>query len=388
MLAQPQNTSRDLAPDVLRGFALLGILLVNIPFMALSSEEGVRGEWVDGLANSFTAFLMIALFQGKFYLLFSFLYGYSSQYIVKDERRNRRRWLKRCLILMVIGAIHLTFFWHGDILFAYGFLGLALIPFLFRSDRTLKIWSIVLYSIFAIFLTAFAILSFVAEHFGDLATTPLESRMDQVMLNGSYLDSLAPRSQLWALGFFGSGLLLQGGFAFVAFLMGIRAAKNHGLQLDSHYFNPKKLIKVGLIFGLPVQLGLAGMYIWNERQTQPSEAMYLAAILFSFIFAPFLTAGYIGVIIRILQTRPAFIEKIKYAGKMSLTTYLMQSIIMTLIFGNWGLGLFQKLDFWLVFVTAILIWLLQIRFAEFWINKYQQGPMERLMSKLTKIKHN
>ena len=86
MLSQPKDTSRDLAPDVLRGFALLGILLVNIPFMALSSEEGVRGEWVNGGANSIATFLMVGLFQGKFYLLFSFLYGYSSQYIVKGEK--------------------------------------------------------------------------------------------------------------------------------------------------------------------------------------------------------------------------------------------------------------------------------------------------------------
>ena len=114
--------------------------------MALSSEEGVRGEWVDGGANSIATFLMVTLFQGKFYLLFSFLYGYSSQYIVKGEKVNRRRWLKRCLALMLIGAFHFTFFWHGDILFGYGFLGLFLTFFLFRSDRTLKIWSIILYS--------------------------------------------------------------------------------------------------------------------------------------------------------------------------------------------------------------------------------------------------
>lgn len=383
MLSQPKDTSRDLAPDVLRGFALLGILLVNIPFMALSSEEGVRGEWVNGGANSIATFLMVGLFQGKFYLLFSFLYGYSSQYIVKGEKVNRRRWLKRCLALMLMGAFHFTFLWHGDILFGYGFLGLFLTFLLFRSDRALKNWSIILYSFFVLLLLTIATLTIVAEQSDPSPFAVTESKMDQLMLGGSYFDSLAPRAELWALGFFGSGLLLQGGFAFVAFIQGIKAAKNHALRLESNYFNPKRLMKIGFVLGLPIQFTLAGLYVWNEKQSQPSEAMYLAIIVFSFMTAPILTSGYIGAVIRILQVRPAVLERIKFAGKMSLTTYLTQSIIMTLIFGNWGLGLFQKLDFWMVFLIAISIWLLQIRFSEFWITKYQQGPLERLMSRLT-----
>ena len=68
---------RDIAPDVLRGFALLGILIVNIQFMGLHSEEGVRGEWLSGAVNGSAGFIMAALFAGKFYLLFSFLFGYS-----------------------------------------------------------------------------------------------------------------------------------------------------------------------------------------------------------------------------------------------------------------------------------------------------------------------
>ena len=386
MLTSSGGNSRDLAPDVLRGFALLGILLVNIPFMAHASEEGVRGEWVSGGANSIATFLMVGLFQGKFYLLFSFLFGYSSQYIVKGEKRNRRRWAKRCLALMLIGAAHFTFLWHGDILFAYGFLGLFLIPFLFRSDRTLKIWSIVLYTFFALLLLAVATLTIVAEQIDPSRFVITESKMDQLMLGGSYFDTLAPRANLWALGFFGSGLLLQGGFAFVAFLLGIKAAKNHALQLDSNYFRPKRLMKIGFVIGLPIQLALAGIYVWNELQAEPSEALFLATILLSFIAAPLLSAGYIGAALQILRSKPSIIERIKYAGKMSLTTYLMQSLIMTLLFGNWGLGLFQKLDFWLVFLIGIVIWLFQVRLAEYWITKYQQGPLERIMARLTRIK--
>ena len=81
---------REITPDVLRGFALLGILVVNIQFMALSSDQGARGEWVLGLANGSATWIIAAIFAGKFYLLFSFLFGYSSQYIIKNDRKNTR----------------------------------------------------------------------------------------------------------------------------------------------------------------------------------------------------------------------------------------------------------------------------------------------------------
>ena len=114
---------RDIAPDVLRGFALLGILVVNIQFMALNVSEGARGQWTIGIGNSTATFIIAAIFAGKFYLLFSFLFGYSSSYIIKDNKANRTRWIKRSLLLILIGILHFTFLWHGDILFVYGLFG-------------------------------------------------------------------------------------------------------------------------------------------------------------------------------------------------------------------------------------------------------------------------
>ena len=70
-LADKNSAVRDRAPDILRGFALLGILFVNIPFMAILSEEGIRGEWVGGFFNGTASVIILALFAGKFYILFS-----------------------------------------------------------------------------------------------------------------------------------------------------------------------------------------------------------------------------------------------------------------------------------------------------------------------------
>ena len=139
-LADKNSAVRDRAPDILRGFALLGILFVNIPFMAILSEEGIRGEWVGGFFNGTASVIIFALFAGKFYILFSFLFGYSANYIIKFDKRNRRRWVKRAIVLIIFGILHFSLLWHGDILFLYGIFAFLLVPFLFRKDKTLKIW--------------------------------------------------------------------------------------------------------------------------------------------------------------------------------------------------------------------------------------------------------
>ena len=71
------------------------------------------------------------------------------------------------------------------------------------------------------------------------------------------------------------------------------------------------------------------------------------------------------------------------AGRMSLTTYLSQSVIASFIFGPWGLGLFQQLEMWQVLILVLFIWILQVVFAHFWLSRLKQGPMEWVLSKMT-----
>jgi uncharacterized protein len=71
------------------------------------------------------------------------------------------------------------------------------------------------------------------------------------------------------------------------------------------------------------------------------------------------------------------------AGKMSLTVYLAESMLASLIFGPWGLGLFQKLDLWAVMLIALAIWLLLVRASSWWLKRYAQGPFEWVMNHLT-----
>lgn len=375
---------RDLAPDVLRGFALLGILVVNIQFMGLNSDQGARGEWTQGFANGSATFLIAALFAGKFYLLFSFLFGYSSNYVIRNDRSNRARWIKRCFVLIVFGAIHFTFLWHGDIIFLYGVFGLMLTFFFFRKDKTLKIWTRVTFLISTFFIFLIGTLTFVAEYLlGEDLELSEESNLDQILQNGSFLESIPARLEVWLLSI-STGILLQGGLAFAAFLLGVRLARTNFLSSPLDKASNSRLMKKGLFLGLPIQIIAALIFLRNEQSVDPSESIYLISLSASFVAAPLLSMFYVGVIRKLVEEQPHLVLWMKPAGKMSLTIYILQSVVTSLIFGPWGLGLFQDLQTWQVFVLAIVIWLFLTYLAAHWLKRFKQGPLEQFVSILTR----
>ena len=375
---------RDVAPDVLRGFALLGILVVNIQFMGLSSAEGARGDWTQGFANGSATFLIAALFAGKFYLLFSFLFGYSSNYVIRNDKSNRARWIKRCLVLIAFGALHFTFLWHGDIIFLYGLFGLLLTFFFFRADRTLKIWSRIVFFVSTFFIVLIGALALMAEYLleEDLGSITVSS-LDEILRSGSFLESIPARLEVWVLGI-ATGIFLQGGLAFAAFLLGVRLARANFLSSPIDKAANKRLIQRGLIFGLPIQIIAAVILLQNEQSAEPSESVYLISLFVSFVTAPLLSMFYVGLIRKLVEERPNLVLWMKPAGKMSLTIYISQSVITSLIFSPWGFGLFQDLQTWQVFVLAFAIWLLLSYLAAQWLKKFNQGPLESLMSSMTR----
>jgi uncharacterized protein len=375
---------RDLAPDVLRGFALLGILVVNIQFMGLNSEQGARGEWTQGFANGSATFLIAALFAGKFYLLFSFLFGYSSNYVIQNNRSDRARWIKRCFVLIAFGALHFTFLWHGDIIFLYGLFGLLLTFFFFRSDRTIQIWTRIVFSVSAVFIALFGVLTIIVEYLlkEDLGITT-ESSLDVILQNGTFLESIPARIEVWLLSI-SSGIFLQGGLAFAAFLLGLRLARSNFLSSPINKAANSRLMIKGLFFGLPIQVVAAAVLLRNEQAAEPSESIYLVALFISFVSAPLLSMFYVGVIRKIVEEKPRLVLWLMPAGKMSLTIYISQSVVTSLIFGPWGLGLFQALQTWQVFLLAFAIWLILSYLAAQWLKKFNQGPLEKLVSSLTR----
>ena len=376
---------RDIAPDVLRGFALLGILVVNIQFMGLNSGEGARGDLTQGLANGTATFIIASIFAGKFYLLFSFLFGYSSNYIIRGDRANRARWIKRCFALIALGALHFTFLWHGDIIFMYGIFGLLLIPFFFRADRTLKIWTRIVFITSSTLVLLVGALVYIAERYlpTESVQAPMELKLDAVLVKGTFLEAIPARLEVWVYGIT-TGVFLQGGLAFAAFLLGLRMARSNFLSSPMDAKKNSSLMKKGFFIGAPIQIFAAIALLRNEQTAEPSEAIYLISLFTSFIAAPLMSIFYIAVVRKMVEDKPKYVTWMVPAGKMSLTVYISQSVITSLAFGPWGLGLFQKLETWEVVLLALGIWLALVYFAKIWLQKYDQGPLERLVNTLTR----
>jgi uncharacterized protein len=377
------SKARDSAPDVLRGFALLGIIMVNLAFFSNDPSEGIGKETMSGAGNSLAGFLVFTLFVGKFFLIFSFLFGYSSHYIIGQNGKNTPRWIRRAVVLIIFGALHFLLLWHGDILFLYGSLGLILTLFFKRSDRLIKIWATVIYSTFSLFLILLALLGQLYPE--PIKSNPIADAFTQVMRSGSYLDSIPARIDIWTQTI-ALELLIQGAPVFVAFLLGLLAARKSALSSGSTALRLDVMTKYGLGLGLPIQVLAGIIFTVNENSDNRSESLYFWMLVVSLIFAPLLSMGYIGLILKQLEKSGHWLMQLSFPGRMSLTNYILQSLALSLIYGPWGLGLFQKIEFWKSFLIAILVWITLLLVSKSLLSKFSKGPAEWLLGRLTQKK--
>jgi len=221
-------------------------------------------------------------------------------------------------MLILLGVLHFTFLWHGDILFVYGLFGLLLTFFFFRSDRTLKIWSRVIFSLTLFLVFLVGALVYIGERYfpEESFQTPLETKLDQVLLDGSFVEAIPARIELWIYSV-SSGLFLQGGLAFAAFLLGVQLARVKFLSAHFDKDQNARLMKQGLIFGLPLQIIAATVLLQNEGNAEPSEAIYLMALFTSFVAAPLMSMFYVAVIRKLVSEKPALVAWMSPAGKRS-----------------------------------------------------------------------
>jgi len=370
--------TREVLPDRLRGIALLGIVVVNASYLAISAE-GFTQASVDGVANRLTALLVNTFAQGKFYLLFSFLFGYSASFILRDNSKpNRRRYLRRLFALFLFGLAHAVFFFIGDILITYAILGLLLLAVSRRSDGALKRWTIAAVAVALFFILVVASLA---------AAFPEEGSglgdLEWALASGSFADAALARLEALPTVFF-SVFFLQGPMAFAAFVVGLRASRvrllaDPGANLDLW----RKLARWGWAIGLPLQAVAAALQIGAIAAGTPYSPAGAVALALGFTTAPILTAGYIGSIALLIHRKPRFLSIMAPAGRMSLTVYIGESALMSFVFTAYGLDDFARWGAFAVVLTGIASWALLSVFAWLWMKRFSQGPLESLMSVIT-----
>jgi uncharacterized protein len=370
--------TREVLPDRLRGIALLGIVVVNASYLAISAD-GFTQASVDGVANRLTALLVNTFAQGKFYLLFSFLFGYSASFILRDNSKpNRRRYLRRLFALFLFGLAHAVFFFIGDILITYAILGLLLLAVSRRSDGALKRWTIAAVAVALFFILVVASLA---------AAFPEEGSglgdLEWALASGSFADAALARLEALPTVFF-SVFFLQGPMAFAAFVVGLRASRvrllaDPGANLDLW----RKLARWGWAIGLPLQAVAAALQIGAIAAGTPYSPAGAVALALGFTTAPILTAGYIGSIALLIHRKPRFLSIMAPAGRMSLTVYIGESALMSLVFTAYGLDYFARWGAFPVVLTGIASWALLSVFAWLWMKRFSRGPLESMLSVIT-----
>jgi uncharacterized protein len=374
--------------DELRGFALLGIIFVNAPFLGISAD-GFTADSVLAWYDRAAAFAVIALAQAKFYLLFAFLFGYSMHFIVKEDGATSvRRFRRRLLGLGVLGIAHAAFLFVGDILFLYAVLGVTLIWMRRLSDRVVMRVAVLAGIVWLLLLTALplAVMSVMAEparSFSDEEWIVASQSFNQAMREGSFFEASAARISFWTLAS-SSIFFLNGLGVLAAFALGLVAGRR---SLFARPELHRPLWQAGLRWGLSTGLCLGFLSAWlvvgPGAQVGSWGLRETAGIALGFAGAPLLSWGYVSVLATMHAGGVRGLAIFRPAGRMSLSCYIGESLMLSLVFCAYGLGLFGKLNAGAVSALALGTWIALDLLAKATQSRWASGPLESLLRRFS-----
>lgn len=355
------NHSRISAVDALRGFALLGICIVNLPLIARSWQSLMQAPATAG--GRLGLLLNSLLCEAKFFTLFSFLFGIGIYYL--HRRESTAFLVRRFFALIVLGFLHAVLLFPGDILLSYGIIGLLFLPLRNLHHRALLVAAVccLVLGIFTYWLLGVLSLS---------APTVPETH---------YLDtySAAVRSNLTvypvSLGYV---LLFNWPGALAMVCVGYLAAREHWLTR----------LRLNLFSTLLIAAGLAGSLLYANAATyQLKQLMPLAMVLLA-ASAPLFSIFYAQLIFSLAMARPGspLIAALSAAGRMSLTNYLLQSLIAGVLFHGYGFGLYDRLDHGGLILVSAAIFVVEILFSVLWLRYFQTGPVEWLLRSFSHLR--
>lgn len=368
--------------DGLRGFALLGILVVNITYLASAYHgTGLEDPGSDGVLSQGVRWVTTTLFETKFFLLFSFLFGYSFTLQIDSATRSGARFgprfLRRLAGLFVLGALHAVLLFPGDILTLYALLGLALLAVRDLAPRTAVRAAVTVLVVTALAYAALALVVHQAGADGTIpagtaeraaaATKALRGGPGEVI--GAHLDQLP--DVIFLLVF------LQAPSAFAAFLVGLAVGRRRALA-DPGGLLPllRRLQWAGFTVGLA-----GGLVYAHASLRHPETAYQVFALGLDVLTAPLLAAAYGATVLRLLDSRRGrqVLGALAPAGRMSLTNYLGQSLICALLFTGYGAGLVGRVAPAGVLAIALALFAVQLAVSRWWLGGHAYGPLEWLL---------
>jgi uncharacterized protein len=362
------------AIDVLRGLALFGVLMVNLvtvfrvsifqQFLPQAADVPV----LDHLANGFVSTFL----ESKMISLFSLLFGVGLAIQFERLSSNDARMLlllRRLLVLLAFGLIHICLIWNGDILTEYALIGLIAVPFLFASNRGLAISALILFVLFA------ALSSLLPPSFWPTQEWMRQQVTDanHVYATGGFTDVLNFRLQ--EIGAILQLLIYISPRTLGLFLVGILVWRTGVLRRPE--MHKRTLIWIAI---LGTSTGSI-LTFFDEMGSDPISSPLLHWVSWAIPFGPvFLSFGYASIVLLLFAfSRASHVLGIfAPLGRMAFTNYIFQSLIFGWIFYGYGLGYFGRMGAAQAFLLGLVVYVAQVLVSQWWLGRYRFGPIEWL----------
>ncbi|MDP5279110.1 DUF418 domain-containing protein [Sphingomonas sp. DG1-23] len=386
-----RGPGRLAALDVVRGVALLGILLLNIASFALPEAAYLNPRAYGGWHGAdLTAWLInFLLFDGKMRGLFSFLFGASMLLVIERAEACGESAAKvhyrRMLWLLAFGLAHLWLVWHGDILSHYALVGM--IAFGLRNLPTARLLALGI-TLICVTLVFFATVPIAVHHGQDLAAlnrtigvpAPAEIARELTLYRSDYPailrtrlaeHAVTPLPMLW---FYGPETLAY-------MLFGMAALRSGLLRGEWPRARYRRWLWICWGIALPGYIALA-VYIVRAQFSLFSVA--LGSWTLTAPLRPPMIVGWACLILLLARPGGALTERLAAAGRTAFTNYLLTSLICTMLFYGYGLGWFGHLSRWQLYPVVFAIWGLILLWSKPWLARFRFGPFEWLWRSLAR----
>jgi uncharacterized protein len=368
---QPVNASERIhILDILRGFAIFGILAVNISGFArpdyLPGYQFTGNlPWYDNIAED----LVLYLADGKFFTIFAFLFGIGfSVQIARAESKGRQLmtfYPRRLGVLFGIGVLHAILFWVDDILRLYALLGFVLLAFRNRSNRAVLISA-------GIFFGLNYLLS-LAHNALELSLPDIAAAGRPTYLHGSFFSVV--QFQVWANPYIFLILMqVQSANVMAFFLLGLLAGRVKFFEkLPENRPLLQKILTIGLVTGMSFN----AIHRWLETTWLANLDFMIGALGLSAVYVSGLC------LLSLNETGAKLLAPLGQVGRMALTNYVLQSVLCSFIFNGYGLGLYEKVGAAGLLGFTLVIFIFQIWLSNWWLVRFQFGPLEWAWRSLT-----
>jgi uncharacterized protein len=368
--------ARDPRIDALRGFALLGILLVNIQSFISGAPNAIGYLAPDsGAADRIAYFLTATFVVGKFMPLFGMLFGASFALLYDKLRASfeepRRLYRRRLGFLMAFGLLHALFLYFGDITLAYAIAGFVLLRHT-DSDASQLARATTRWWIFAAAWMLLSLLS--SSGVASDAANPLVEmveRNEEAAMTLDYAAQWPLRAEMAVLQMQSNLLGLP---SVIALMMTGALAQRAGWLRNLDNPGWRRAALFGLALGLPATLAYGGWAVGHAglEASMTAPAAILGVQASSVVLAFFYAATF-------LRRAPASIVAwLSPAGRMPLTNYLLQSLAMSVLLPGWGFGLGAAFGYAQLSVLAVAVFVVQLLASRWWLARFEQGPLEAI----------